>query len=167
MSVLDRLRYEHNLFRGQLNVFESLMAQGPTDGAAIQQMSGALLKALRSHIRRETRLAVWGSRRLERFGAGELARFAIEHDPELEVLQVIRRCCATRISGSLDALKPSAALLFTWWRRHMDEQEAELFPLLERTLSAETVGAPVPSGAVLWSRMPRGSSWAPVPVRVR
>jgi hypothetical protein len=131
----------------------------------MRDVSGELLKRLRAHVRRETRLAVWGSRRFERFGAGELARFAIEHDPELEVLQVIRRCAAGSTNGSLAALRPSVALLSTWWRRHRDQQEAELFPLLERLLEAETDPAPAPSGIVSWSRVPGGGSWSPVPVR--
>jgi hypothetical protein len=28
MSILDRLRHEHDLFRSQLSIFESVMAKG-------------------------------------------------------------------------------------------------------------------------------------------
>jgi hemerythrin-like domain-containing protein len=142
---LTQLKADHDVFRMQLDVMEAALELGAGGGAVLRDLSRDLFLKLRTHVHRESRLAVSVSRHLARIDGAQLAKFAIEHETAVETLRVIRRGLPAFGSVSLHYVQPAIRLLVSTLRRHMDEQERLLFPMLRDELAkieAERASAP-------------------------
>ena len=115
-------------------------------------------------------MALQCSRMVDRFGPEVLARLAIEHYTEQQYLRVLGRGLQRKPVGSMMHLRTPATAMVHELRRHMDEQEAALFPFIEQVLwwRREAVGAagPVVAAANRWTpRIPAlrmRDRWSPV-----
>ena len=136
LQELRRLTSDHDVFRLQMDVLDAAMGLGPRAGPVLRDLARELFGKLRAHARRESCLAVTVSRRLKRIDGAQLAKFAIEHDVALETLRVIRRSLPMRTDQELGHLRPALRMLGSNLRRHMDDQERLLFPMLEHELAA-------------------------------
>lgn len=136
MRAIDHVKRDHEVFRVQLDVVERALGMDVETWNLLQELSVQLSKRLRDHRRREALLAVLASKTLERVGSAELARFAIEHDTDQAILEVIKRNVRGEWPGSLERILPAMAIFAMGLRRHMAEQEAKLFPLIERLLGS-------------------------------
>ena len=133
---LVQLKTDHDVFRMQLDVVEAALDLGSRGSGVLRDLTRELYAKLRAHVRRESRLAVTVSRRLERIDGPQLAKFAIEHDVALEILRVIRRGLPLHREVSLHHVRPAFRMLVSGLRRHMHEQEQLLFPMLRDELAA-------------------------------
>lgn len=151
MNAIDRLRYDHEILRQDLaGVEEALHATGGEEPrSALRMGCRILVDRLRDHSRREGRLVVLASWRLGRLGAGELARFALDHDLDQGLLRTIARFAADEGRFGLDGVGASARGFVSRCRRRLAEQEEQLFPLLHRLLQPEE-----PAREPLWRRAP-------------
>ena len=130
-KAVDSLRNDHEEFRILLTQLDALIEHGEAARRAIHELSVVLASQLRSHIRREGRLAVLCSRLLGTWNAETLARFSVDHHVDQEYLRVVSRCAAKTAQCSIAGLTPALNGLRTSLREHMAQQDAELFPLLE------------------------------------
>lgn len=153
MDAIDRLRHDHQKLRDMLNVLEEALRTGAEAAEELTPLCASLSARLRVHIRAEGQMAVRCSRVGDRFGPEVLARLAVEHYTEQQYLRVLGRGLRRKPLGSIEHLRTPATALLHEFRRHMDEQEAVLFPFIEQVLwwRRETVGAAGPDVATRWT----------------
>ena len=146
MNVISRLRRDHTLLRDELHVLECVLDSDITGSRQIlRDVCARLSVSLRAHIQREGRLAVVCSRTLGTFGTEVLARLAVEHYSDQQYLQVIKRGIAREDPNALQNTRYVLASFLTGLRRHMDEQESELFPFLQTVLETSEESAEEPA----------------------
>jgi iron-sulfur cluster repair protein YtfE (RIC family) len=73
-----------------------------------------------------------------------LAQTAVEHHDEPELLRGVNDLFGEEKGHSLERIRPALAKTIEGLRRHMAQEEAELFPVLERTLAGQHAGEPPP-----------------------
>ncbi|MGH2349845.1 MAG: hemerythrin domain-containing protein, partial [bacterium] len=130
-DTLDRLRHDHRELRGTLDVLEEALISGAESAERLAPLCASLSARLRSHIRAEGQVAVRCSRLAGPFGPEVLARLAVEHYPEQQYLRVLGRGLRRKPVEPIQRLRTPATALLHELRRHMDEQEAALFPFIE------------------------------------
>ena len=134
MDALERLKRDHLILRSKLTVVESALRMGPETWFILQEVCWTLARQLRDHIRREEALLIAGAMSVR---GPVFARLAVEHREEPEHLRAINRLFAQEPGGSIEHLRAPLTRIIRGLRRHMDEEEAELFPALARALRGE------------------------------
>ena len=145
MNAVERLRRDHVILRAKLSVLEGALTMGPETWFVLREVCYTLSRQLANHIKREEALV-----RACRDALAEqaLAHMVVEHKDEPEFLRTINRLFVDQQGHSLDALRPLLMKLIQGLRTHMAEEEAELFPVLERVLAAREAslfGEPQPT----------------------
>jgi hypothetical protein len=134
MRAVETLRRDHEFFRWCLRELKTALEQ--TDARErLLLLGNVLAKRLQHHSRREGRLVVLCGQRLGRYGIAELVRFSIDHDIDRAFLQVMRRGVADPHRFSPEHVRLAVQALVAECHAHADEQEAQLFPLLEDVMS--------------------------------
>ncbi len=150
MKATQRLRRDHQILRAKLDVLETALSMGPQTWFVLREICFTLSRQLRDHIKREEAL-IAASRGVA--AADVLAHLAIEHRDEPEHLRDINRLFTSQAAHSLEQITPVLLNVIAGLRCHMAEEEAALFPLLERALAGqEPVGGaqqPAPPRAPL------------------
>jgi hemerythrin-like domain-containing protein len=138
MTPIERLLRDHQLLRAKLEVLEAALRMGPEVWFVLREVCFTLSRQLQSHIRREE--ALLGACR-SALGAELLHDIELAHRDEPQLLRMLNRLFVEDSGHSLERIRPVLMTLITGLRRHMDEEEEELFPALERTASAQEPGA--------------------------
>ena len=141
MKAVERLKRDHGILRSKLGVLETALKLGPETWFVLREMCHTLARQLRDHIRREEALvaACRSSMTPE-----SLRHVEVEHRDEPERLRMLNRLFIGESGESLERIRPVLMEVVEGLRRHMDEEEAELFPILERVLAGRE---DVPPGA--------------------
>ena len=132
MKAVDRLRRDHTILRAKLEVLESALRMGPETWFVLREVCFTLARQLRDHIKREEELVVACRNALD---PRVLAEVSVEHHDEPEHLRAINRLFVSEAGHSLERIKPALTEVIQGLRRHMEEEEHELFPLLERVFT--------------------------------
>lgn len=146
MNAVERLRRDHQLFRSKLDVLEVVLKTPGDTWFVLREVCFTLARQLRDHIRREEELTVACRKSLS---PRILAEVVVEHRDEPEHLRAVNRMFISETGHSMARIKPALAGVIKGLRRHMAEEERELFPIFERTLKdveAQTALAPQPEG---------------------
>ncbi len=139
MKAIDRLRRDHQILRSKLDVLEAALGMGPEAWFVLREICFTLSRQLRDHIKREEALV---SACREVLTGQALTSIAVEHKDEPQLLRTINRLFVDQHGHSLEAIKPALVKLIHGLRTHMAEEEAELFPILERILADREAQAP-------------------------
>jgi len=132
MNAVERLRRDHALLRSKLDVLESALKMGPETWYVLREVCFTLSRQLRDHIRREEELVAACRKAMN---PKVLAEVSVEHHDEPQHLRTINRLFVRASQHSLEQITPVLTEVIHGLRRHMTEEERELFPLLERTLA--------------------------------
>lgn len=132
MKAVERLRRDHKILRAKLDVLESALRMGPQTWYVLREVSFTLSRQLRDHIRREDDLVAACRMAMN---PKILAEVVVEHHDEPEHLRTINRLFVSEGQRSFDQIKEALMKVIEGLRRHMSEEEAELFPILERVLT--------------------------------
>ena len=133
MDAIDRLRRDHTILRARLNVLESALQLGPETWFVLREVCYTLSRQLQDHIKREEELV---RAHKEVLTKDALTQLTVEHTDEPQLLRTVNRIFVEEQGHSLTAIKPALTTLIQGLRAHMEEEEAELFPVLERVLAA-------------------------------
>ena len=134
MNAVERLRRDHGILRAKLDVVESALRMGPETWYVLREVCFTLVRQLRDHIRREETLVAACRRVLT---PKALAEVALEHKDEPEHLRTLERLFTRETGRSYDRVAPELMKVVEGLRRHMAEEEQELFPLLEHALTEQ------------------------------
>ena len=132
MNAIDRLRRDHQILRAKLDVLEAALGMGPEAWFVLREMCFTLSRQLRDHLKREEELVAACRRSLT---PKLLAELVVEHKDEPQHLRAILRLFVSERGHSLEQIRPVLTQVIGGLRRHMAEEESELFPVLERTLA--------------------------------
>ena len=140
MKAIERLKRDHHLLRGKLNLLDTSLRMGPETWFVLREICRTLSQQLRDHMRREEKL-VAGCRAL--LDADMVKRLAVEHLDEPQHLRAINRLFLNTRGRSLEEITPALRALIDGLRHHMDDEEATLFPTLERVLAPQEAKTPM------------------------
>ncbi len=133
MKTVDRLRRDHTILRSKLDVLETALQMGPEAWFVLREVCFTLSRQLGDHIKREEDLVAACRKAMN---PKVLAEVVVEHHDEPVHLRTINRLFVTTTGHSLAGIRPALCEVIEGLRRHMAEEETELFPILERTLAA-------------------------------
>jgi len=133
MKAIDRLRRDHTILRAKLNVLEGALQMGPETWFVLRDVCYTLSRQLQDHIKREEELVRACK---EALTEDALSHLTVEHKDEPQLLRMVNRLFVEEHGHSLNAIKPALTTLIQGLRTHMVEEEAELFPVIERVLAA-------------------------------
>lgn len=137
MKAIERLKRDHLILRAKLDVLESALQLGSDTWYVLREMCYTLSKQLQQHIRREEELVAQCRSALT---AQQLQQLHVEHQDEPERLQVLHHLFLQEKGRSLAQIAPVLRSLVRGLRQHMDEEERELFPILERYAQGQEAG---------------------------
>lgn len=131
MNAIERLKRDHAILRSKFDVLEAGLRMGPETWHVLREVCFTLSRQLQNHMKREEDL-IMACRSVMTPSA--LADLAVEHRDEREHLRTINRLFVGEHSHTLERIRPSLTAVIQGLRRHMQEEERELFPILEREL---------------------------------
>ncbi len=136
MNAIERLKRDHVILRTKLNVLEGALQMGPETWFVLREVCHTLSRQLQDHIKREEALV---RECRETLTEDALMHLTVEHKDEPELLRTVNRLFVEEQGYSLTVIKPALIRLVHGLRAHMDEEEAELFPVLDRVLAPQEV----------------------------
>ena len=142
MDAIHRLKRDHKILRAKLDVLESALQMGSETWYVLREVCFTLAQQLRDHIKREEALVRIARNALT---PKVLAEVTVEHKDEPQHLRTINRLFICEPEHSLEHIRPALNEVIRGLRHHMEEEERELFPILERALGA-TVTLPPAEG---------------------
>jgi len=145
MNAIERLKRDHAILRSKLDVLEAALRMGPKTWFVLREVCFTLSKQIRDHVRREEALIAACRKALD---ADALAHIQLEHKDEPQHLRTINRLFVQDQGQRLEQIRPVLTTMIDGLRRHMDEEEATLFPAIERAMQskdAEVVTSDTPS----------------------
>lgn len=132
MRAIDRLKRDHTLLRSKLDVLEgALRLTPPTTWFIVRELCYTLSRQLQDHIRREEELVAACRNSLS---SEVQTHVRLEHDEEPQLLRTVNRLFIEEGGKALEQICGVLGELVPRLRRHMDEEEAELFPAIEEIL---------------------------------
>jgi iron-sulfur cluster repair protein YtfE (RIC family) len=133
MRPSDELRYDHEVLRGKLDLLEEELPSLPRLRVSVSKLTDSLASCLRSHAEREERLlAGVTSPRIDPFLNHPLQHVHDDHLNERIRLAVLHGLLAGEPSAPQGQVITQASDLIKELREHMAEEEACVFPLLDR-----------------------------------
>jgi hypothetical protein len=142
METVDRLKRDHGVLRSKLDLLEFGLGQGPQAWFMLREACFTLSKQIADHLRREEELIAACRKQLP---PEVLAHVALEHEDEPEHLRTINRLFVTTEGHSLERIQPALKRLIHGMREHLADEEADLFPALERITAGREVTLPAPA----------------------
>lgn len=143
MSATDGLRKEHEMLRGLLEALEGELEMTPTAMAALRVMCRSLKRMLNEHIQTEEDVLAPYQRRLPQALRGKLVG---EHADEWLMLHELDAVFTLGQKLPTSVVVDRLARLIGDLRAHMDEEEREVFDVVDRTEQRRAEAA-VPAGA--------------------
>lgn len=132
MNAIDRLRRDHQILRSKLEVLEAaLRLTPPTTWFILRELCYTLSRQLQDHIRREEQLIATCRATLS---PNVLAHTQLEHEDEPQLLRTVHHLFVEEGGQALERVRAALNELTPRLRRHMDEEEADLFPVIEQAL---------------------------------
>ena len=150
MKAVERLTRDHQLLRAKLDVLESALKMGSETWFVLREVCFTLGRQLRDHIKREEALVTACRKAMN---PKVLAEVSVEHHDEPEHLRTINQLFMQESGHDLERIKPSLTQIIAGLRRHMAQEEAALFPILERELTGHVCVPEAPSAGPLDERM--------------
>ncbi|MBI3324828.1 MAG: hemerythrin domain-containing protein [Candidatus Omnitrophica bacterium] len=133
MNAIERLKRDHVVLRAKLSVLEGALMMGPETWFVLREVCHTLSRQLQNHIKREEVLVKACQ---DALAEEALVHLVVEHKDEPELLRTINRLFIEEQGHSLTVIRPTLTRLIHGLRAHMDEEEVELFPVLERVLAS-------------------------------
>ena len=132
MRAVDRLRRDHEILRTKLDVLEAtLRMTPPTTWFILRELCYTLSRQLQDHIRREEELVTVCQQSLS---PDVRSHVRLEHDEEPQLLRTVNHLFIEEGGKAIEQVRTVLDELIPRLRRHMEGEEAELFPAIEEML---------------------------------
>lgn len=129
MSATEHLKREHQVLRAELRLLEAAMRLAPEAPAVLCETCWSLSGMLEQHIQHEAQAVRPYRNRIDTLRRERMAR---EHADQQIVLRDVRGPLVGGLKAPLSEVVPPLTHLIEELRAHMEEEERELFPLLDR-----------------------------------
>jgi len=138
MGATESLRREHQILRAKLKLLAVAMQMGPDASFVLREMCWSLARMLEQHIQREAEALRPYSDRIQ---ALTQARMAQDHADQQTILRDVNILLVGRINALTSQVILPLAHLIDELREHMDEEECELFPMVDRIAEVQPQGS--------------------------
>lgn len=128
MQAIERLKRDHAILRSKLDVLEGALKLGVGSWFILREVCYTLSHQLADHIRREEALVVECRASMSK---ELLTHLALEHTQEPGLLQTLNDLFLGSQEHSLALIKPILNKLIERLRDQMQEEDVQLFPVLE------------------------------------
>ncbi len=133
MGATEHLRREHQLLRAHLRLLEVAMQMVPEAPFVLGEMCWSLARMLEDHI--------WHEAEALRPYSGQIqglmqARMARDHADQQTILRDVNVLLVVKINAPTSQVILPLTHLIDELREHMDEEECELFPMVDRIAEA-------------------------------
>jgi iron-sulfur cluster repair protein YtfE (RIC family) len=151
MGATEVLRKDHQLLREKLEFLEAAMQVAPEAQFALREMCWSLARVLDEHIKREEQvLAPYGNR----IAALTQYHLAQDHADQRVVLRDVNALLLGGIKTPVSRVMPPLSHLIDELREHMEEEEREVFPVVDRVASEQPQAPPAaPAAPVMTQAM--------------
>lgn len=136
MNAVERLRRDHTILRSKLEILERALEMKADTWFVLREVCFTLSRQLRDHIRREEALVAACRSQLK---SEVLSSIELEHHDEPDHLRTINRLFVAEGGHSLKQIRPALSGVIEGLRKHMDEEEKTMFPLLESLMEKTAV----------------------------
>jgi len=152
MGATEVLRKDHQLLREKLEFLEAAMQVAPEAQFALREMCWSLARVLDAHIKREEQvLAPYGNR----IAALTQYHLAQDHADQRVVLRDVNALLLGGIKTPVSRVMPPLSHLIDELREHMEEEEREVFPVVDRVASEQPQAPPAaPAAPVITQTIP-------------
>ncbi len=134
MNAIERLRRDHDILRTKLGLLEGALRMGPEAWFVLRELCYTLGGQLRDHIQREDALV---SSCRQAFGPEILHHLAVEHHDEPQLLRTLIELFVQDVPPAWADVMSALTRFIQGLRRHLAEEEEDLFPMLERASVAQ------------------------------
>lgn len=141
MDVTERVRQDHRILRAKLRLLEAAMQVAPEAQFVLREMCWSLAHMLDAHITHENEVLQPYSNRIN---ALTKERMAQEHADQRVVLRDVNTLLLGGLKTPISAVVPPLAHLIEELRAHMEEEERELFPMVDRLAEEPVQTVPPP-----------------------
>lgn len=138
MSVTQSLRRDHQILRAKLKLLEAAMRVAPEAQFALREMCWSLGRMLEMHIQREADTLRPYSNRIR---ALTQERMAHDHADQRVVLRDVNALLLGGIKAPVSKVVPPLAQLIEELKEHMEEEEKEVFPMVDRLAAEESLAS--------------------------
>jgi hemerythrin-like domain-containing protein len=135
MGATESLRREHQILRAKLKLLAVAMQMGPDASFVLREICWSLARMLEQHIQREAEALRPYSNRIQ---ALTQARMAQDHADQQVVLRDVNALLLGGINAPVGRVVPPLAHLIEELREHMNEEEYELFPVIDRIAAEQS-----------------------------
>lgn len=139
MNAIERLYRDHVILRTKLTLLETALQYGPEMWFTLREVCYTLAKQLQDHIQREEALIAACRAHLP---AAVQQQIAIEHQDEPGHVRALVRAFLRGGTQGLRELVPALRGVIQGLRRHMEEEEQTLFPVLCRYAGSVSEASP-------------------------
>jgi len=135
MGVTESLRKDHQILRAELRLLEGAMRVAPEAQFVLREMCWSLARMLEDHI--------WHEAEALRPYSGQIqglmqARMARDHADQEIILRDVNILLLGRIKAPTSQIVLPLGHLIDELREHMDEEERELFPVIDRIAAEQS-----------------------------
>ncbi|MBI3996066.1 MAG: hemerythrin domain-containing protein [Candidatus Omnitrophica bacterium] len=134
MNALNRLKAEHRRLLSIMAALESALAMGTSAWFVLRQICFSVSKQLNEHVRGEEQLLTVCYRVLRQVDAEDDPQLTAAHKDASEQLQHITQSLWMGTETSIEDVRPRLTRVLATVRYQMHEQEARVFPWLERVM---------------------------------
>jgi len=134
MSATESLRKDHQILRAKLKLLEAAMQMLPESNFVLRELCWSLARMLNEHIRHETDALQPYRNRIQ---ALTQERMAKDHADQQVILRDINALLLSGVKAPVNKVVPPLLHLIEELREHMEEEEQEVFPMVDRMTSEE------------------------------
>ena len=139
MSITDELRQDHQILRANLTLLEAAMQMAPETNFVLREMCWSLAKRLDAHIQHEVEVLRPYNNRIQALTQEHMAQ---EHAEQRVVLRDVNTVLLGESNASVNKVVPPLAHLIEELRAHMEAEEQEVFPMVDRMAEASLTPSP-------------------------
>jgi len=146
MHVTDELRTDHQILRAKLRLLEAAMRVAPEAQFVLREMCWSLAQMLDDHIKHEIEVLQPYRNRIQALTQEHMAQ---EHADQQVTLQDVNALLLRGLHTPMSKVVPPLAQLIEELRKHMDQEEREVFPLVDQIAAEESRRAPTQADLLL------------------
>ncbi len=135
MGATESLRREHQILRAKLKLLAVAMQMGPDASFVLREMCWSLARMLDEHIQREAEVIRPYGNRIQTLLQERMVQ---DHADQRIVLRDVNTLLLGGIKAPISRVVPPLAHLIEELREHMNEEECELFPVIDRIAAEQS-----------------------------
>ena len=146
MSLTEPVRKDHRILRAKLRLLEAAMRVAPEAQFVLREMCWSLAQMLDDHIKHEIEVLQPYRNRIQALTQEHMAQ---EHADQQVVLRDVNALLLRGLYAPMSKVVPPLAHLIEELREHMDQEEREVFLMVDQIAAEESRRPPTQADPLL------------------